>query len=491
MSKVLEKIFETAEKFPQKTALIGTKKVDQNFNSEEFSYQDLVSKIKITSASLQNIGYNKIALIADNSPSWIIFDLACLDAKITFIPLPQFFTDEQVNNALELENIEAVFVDDESIAKRFSQKILQKFSFDVAGTGFFCCKISGKKNPKSDIAKITFTSGSTGNPKGIAFSSKQIDATSFALYERIGEKNFGKNLSIFPLSILLENIAGVYLQLLAQGIAIIPSLAVVGIANSSGINVEDLTKAITSYNPISFITSPELAKLLIFLVKSQKISPKNFRFIAVGGAKVATGLLDEAHKIGIPLYQGYGLSECCSVVALNSQSANKNGAVGKILPHLQVKISTEGEILVKGNSLAENIILESDGYYKTGDLGYFDDEGFLFISGRKKNIFITSMMRNVNPEWVESEILKSPLISQVAVFGEAMPYNSAVITPANSSILAEVIKSEIDKCNNHLPDYAQVKNIIIAKEPFSVKNKMLTVTGRIRREEIWKNYGHL
>lgn len=98
------------------------------------------------------------------------------------------------------------------------------------------------------------------------------------------------------------------------------------------------------------------------------------------------------------------------------------------------------------------------------------------------------MMRNVNPEWVESEILKSLLISQVAVFGEAMPYNSAVIVSASSSFPIELIKSELDKANQHLPDYAQVKKIIIANEPFSVKNKMLTTTGRIRREEIWKNY---
>lgn len=387
MPKVLKQIFKIAEEFPQKIALIGTKKIEQNFIDEEISYQNLVSRIKAVSASLQKLNYNKIALIADNSPNWIIFDLACLHAKITLIPLPQFFTEEQINNALNLENIEAVFVDDELLAEKFSQKILQKYLFEALEIELFYYKVSDKKSQKSDIAKITFTSGSTGNPKGIALSSKQIDATTFALFERIGENNFAKNLSIFPLSILLENIAGVYLQLIAGGVAIIPSLAIVGITNSSGINIESLAKAINNYNPSSFVTSPELAKLLIFLVKSQKISAENFRFIAVGGAKISANLLDEAHKINIPLYQGYGLSECCSVVALNSQLENKNGAVGKILSHLQVKISTDGEILVKGKSLAENISVDNERYYATGDIGYFDDEGFLFISGRKKKYF--------------------------------------------------------------------------------------------------------
>lgn len=487
MSRILEKIFKIAEQSPQKIALFGEGKNGQNLSStEEISYQDLANRIKTVSDSLQNLNHNKIALIADNSPSWIIFDLACLYSRITLIPLPQFFTEEQINNALNLEGVEALFTDDQSIATKIPK--LQEGHFTAAGIGFFYYKISSNRSAKSDIAKITFTSGSTGNPKGIALLTKQIDTTTFTLFERIGEENFSKNLSVFPLAILLENIAGAYLQLISQSIAVIPSLAKVGITNSSGINVEAFSRAIMSYNPTSLITSPELAKILIFLAKAEKISAKNFRFIAVGGARIAAGLVDEAHKLGIPLYQGYGLSESCSVVSLNSKRSNKNGSVGKILPHLQVKISDEGEILVKGISLAENLSVDSEEYYKTGDLGYFDEEGFLFISGRKKNIFITSMMRNVSPEWVESEILKSPLISQAAVFGESMLHGTAIVIATDPRAPIEVIKLEIDKANQNLPDYAQVKNFILASEPFSVKNQMLTGTGRIRREEVWKSY---
>jgi long-chain acyl-CoA synthetase len=476
-SKILAQIALNAKNFPQKIALIG--------DFDEVSYSNLQRKISDLAAQLKQLPSQKIALIADNSLNWVIFDLACIEAGLTLIPLPHFFTKLQISEIIESEKISAVFCDNLSLV----QQLLPNDFVDSEKSylNFLLLQKPCDEEKKSQICKITFTSGSTSNPKPVALTTENIDAVVFSLLAEIGAKNIEKNLVILPLSILLENLAGVYLPLVIGGCAVVKSLKFIGISNSSSLDISAFCNAISTTNPTSFILSPELAKLLINLVLAQKISAQNFKFIAVGGAKVASDLLVQAHQLKIPLFEGYGLSEATSVVALNSYKNSKNGSVGKVLSHLEVKIS-DGEILVKGDSLAQNIALDDEGFYATGDLGYLDEEGFLFISGRKKNIFITSMMRNVNPEWVESEILKSFLIAQVAVFGEAMPYNSAVVVVANAQISFEQIKIEFEKINRGLPDYAQVRNIILATEPFSQKNNMLTGNGRIKRQNIWEKY---
>lgn len=487
MSKIIEKINHTAAQNPHKIALVGEKKIGGKIVEEKITYRDLANKIKGAADELTKLNYHTIALIADNSPAWVIFDLACLLAKITLIPLPHFFTKSQIANALKLENVAAVFCDSKTDILP-ADYVLKNHDLSEINFAIFENALTKNAPAKHSAAKITFTSGSTGNPKGIALGVDEIEAVLFSLLQRIGEKNIRKNLSILPLSILLENLAGVYLPLVTQTISVVPNLELVGIKNSSGIDIENFVHALKRHDPSTFITSPELAKLLIFLTLSKKVSAKNFSFIAVGGAKVAKDLLDEAEAVGIPLYQGYGLSECCSVVALNSKAQNKNGSVGKILPHVDVKIAVDGEILVKGKSLAQNIALNKDGYYATGDMGYFDEDGFLFINGRKKNIFITSMMRNVNPEWVESEFLKSPLIAQIAVFGEGMAHNAAVVIAANPKISKTEIEKEIARINGGLPDYAQVQQIILSREPFTNANGMLTGNGRPKRSEIWQRF---
>lgn len=349
-------------------------------------------------------------------------------------------------------------------------------------------KSSKKFNDKT--VKITFTSGSTGNPKGVCLSQNQIENVVFSLAEKLREVDLESNLSLLPLSVLLENIAGVYCSLALGSKAIIPSLAELGFYGSSSLDVTKFAEKLNRLKPQSLILVPQLAKLLMALVEQRKIRDFDFKFIAVGGAKIAPDLLKQAEFLGLPLYQGYGLSEFSSVVALSKKDQNKLNSVGKILPHIEVKISAENEILLKGNSAlgysdGKALDLDVEGFYRSGDIGHVDDDGFLYIDGRKKNIFITSFGRNVNPEWVESELSKSPLIFQVCVFGEALPHNVAIITTASN---LEMIESEVAKINDNLPDYAKIGKIILSQEPFSVKNNMLTGNGRIRRDEIFKFY---
>jgi long-subunit acyl-CoA synthetase (AMP-forming) len=123
----------------------------------------------------------------------------------------------------------------------------------------------------------------------------------------------------------------------------------------------------------------------------------------------------------------------------------------------------------------------------TGDIGYIDADGYLVISGRKKNIFITSFGRNVSPEWVERELTISPGIAQAALFGEAKPWNTAIIVPGKNST-TEQIEASIQSINHGLPDYARITQWLPADEPFTLNNQQLTANGRNRRDVIWQHY---
>jgi long-subunit acyl-CoA synthetase (AMP-forming) len=212
--------------------------------------------------------------------------------------------------------------------------------------------------------------------------------------------------------------------------------------------------------------------------------------VAVGGGRVSPALLERADRLGLPVYEGYGLTECASVVALNTPAARRIGSVGRPLPHAEVTIDARGEIHVAGTAISGYVGGENvPQRFATGDLGYFDTEGFLHVSGRRKNMFITSFGRNVSPEWVEAELCEEPAIAQAAVFGEARPWNVAVIV-ATPTMQPEQLRSAIRAANQRLPDYARVGDWIVAGSPFTHGNGELTANGRNRRAAIWIRYRH-
>jgi long-subunit acyl-CoA synthetase (AMP-forming) len=161
-----------------------------------------------------------------------------------------------------------------------------------------------------------------------------------------------------------------------------------------------------------------------------------------------------------------------------------------LLPHLKLQV-VDGEIHIIGNSFL-GYLNEPDSWYAdsvaTGDLGYIDDKGFIQLHGRRKNLLISSFGRNINPEWVESEILAHPLIQQCIVVGDAKPYCSALIYADPARINYHEIQQWLDQANRTLPDYAQVQTWLRLNAPMSQANKLLTENGRPRREAIAAHY---
>jgi len=238
------------------------------------------------------------------------------------------------------------------------------------------------------------------------------------------------------------------------------------------------------------ILLPELLMALVGAIQQGWQPPKSLQFIAVGGSKVSPSLLQQAQNLGLPVYEGYGLSECGSVVSMNTPNENKSSTIGKVLKRVTVDIE-DNEIVVSGNTFL-GYIDDPVGWYKqkvyTGDLGFFDDQGYLHINGRKKNVLISSYGRNINPEWIESELLANGLLQQCVVFGDAKPYCLALVWPRQSDTSNGQIQSFLDQVNQMLPDYAQIHSWSRLPEPLSIEKGLMTSNGRPVRDNIYQHY---
>jgi long-subunit acyl-CoA synthetase (AMP-forming) len=239
------------------------------------------------------------------------------------------------------------------------------------------------------------------------------------------------------------------------------------------------------------ILLPQMLLALTAAIEAGASPPASLRFAAVGGGKVAPTLIARARAVGLPAYEGYGLSECASVVALNVPAADRPGSVGRALPHTRVRIATDGEVMVGPRAFLGYLgdAPRDNEWLQTGDVGRLDDDGFLTIEGRRKHQLITSFGRNVAPEWPEAELTNSPSIAQAAVFGEGRPQLSAVIVARSPAVNDAALDAAVRAANQTLPDYARIAHWIRAAAPFAAGDGLATPNGRIRRDAVWQRYG--
>lgn len=433
-----------------------------------------------------------MALAVENHPAWIVLDLAAMACNRPLVPLPFFFSPAQWQHAMQNAGVSILVTDQPQLFEPLlAGNILNSSQFEVAGktlTQFVLRHFDQVQLPEH-TAKITYTSGTTGNPKGVCLSNENMLNVASAIAAATEVSSADTHLSVLPLATLLENVAGVYATLLAGASCYLLPNQEIGLSGATGLDINKLLATLKQTQATTAIFTPELLHALVAFIEGGAEPSQYLRFLAVGGASVSPVLLERAKKIRIPVYEGYGLSECASVVAVNVPSATKIGTVGKPLPHIQISFSHEQEIIVNGNAYLGYVgqTNAQQNVVHTGDIGALDEDGYLVITGRKKNIFITSFGRNVSPEWVERELKISPYIAQAALFGEAKPWNVAVIVPRQGAS-AQQIEEAINSINAKLPDYARIGRWIDADAPFSTSNQQLTSNGRNRRDVILQHY---
>jgi long-subunit acyl-CoA synthetase (AMP-forming) len=449
----------------------------------------LRTRIEAAAERLCALGAECVALYADNGIDWIVTDLACRQADVRIVPLPLFFSAAQIGHALR-NSVADVLIADRPVDRSAGLALCAAAAEPWLETMRLQRLNAGEMVRVPDgTQKITFTSGTTGTPKGVCLDALQQSTVAESLTAASGLDG-PRHLCILPLSTLLENIAGVYAPLLAGGTVISPPLAAVGLQGSSGLDLDRLLGSISRERPDSLILVPEILRALTVAAEHGWRPPSSLRFVAVGGGKVAPRLIERARDAGLPVYEGYGLSECASVVCLNVPGSDRPGTVGRPLPHVAVTVEN-GEIVVGGNTFLGYVDEPSSWRsprVRTGDLGTLDADGYLTIDGRAKNQLITSFGRNIAPEWVESELLAGPLLQQAVVFGEARPFCTALVMPVDPATSDSVINKWLREVNLRLPDYARILEWARLPRPLDPANGLLTDNGRPKRPAIEAHY---
>lgn len=565
MTPIYNAIFEHAKHSPARIA-ITTVVADETI---DLTYAQLHSTVDDLQQALNQWQGKRVALYAYNAIDWIALDLALGHIGAVVVPIPLFFSTSQISHLLKDSQIEYLYIgadlalpvmtnlDSADPIKTSAMSAMNTLTPEtlVHITGQFYCLIRNdsidattpknstfsRVNPTaSEFCKVTYTSGSTGMPKGVCLSQDTLMRIVTSLSEALSDTltdnstnnddNFYSNnsithfshLSVLPFATLLENVAGVYVSLYMGRTVVTGQVDQFGLLSNQAFEAKRLLSVVKSYEVASVILLPQMLKAICEALNLNEVTPSNanistspalpsLKFMAVGGGKVSPTLLQEAQALSLPVYEGYGLSECGSVVSLNTPKANRAGSVGKPMPHASVSIAASGEVMVKGNamqgylnhnnsndnSVSDNSISDN-AVIDTGDIGHLDEDGYLYITGRRKNVLISSFGRNISPEWVESQLLTQSIIYQAAVLGDGAPSLSAVIVAnpnwlltdsSSSSYLHKAIEQAIAIVNETLPDYARVNDWQLATMPFSTDNGLLTDNGKLRRPQILEAYG--
>ena len=246
------------------------------------------------------------------------------------------------------------------------------------------------------------------------------------------------------------------------------------------------------------------------------------RFFVSGGAPLSADVARFFHAIDTPILEGYGLTETCAALTLNPYGRTKIGTVGKPLPGLEIKIASDGEILGRGPTIMKGYwnkpeataeVIDSDGWFHTGDIGEIDEDGYLKITDRKKDIIVLANGKNVAPQPIENRLKAADLVSEVILLGDRSGTVSALIVPnyeklarwakkeniaftdakelANSAMAKKEIKSEIDALSKDLADFEKIRKIALLDHPLSIENGELTPTLKVRRKIVREKYGSL
>ena len=377
---------------------------------------------------------------------YVVADLALTLSAKRQVPLPFFFSNAQNAHVLMDAKITAVITSNPEIFSVLPHLTL----IDPVMQSNEHCVL---RSYPGGAQRVIYTSGSSGNPKGVVLGDRQLDASISALSRVIAADMSDTHLSILPLAQLLEQICGIFLPIIAGAKTVFRFEATKSLF---GAPIEPLVDAFEGVRPTTSLLAPAILGRWVDALKDQK-APDSLRFVAVGGASSSPSLIHTALEIGIPVHEGYGLSECCAVVAMNRPGDNQPGSVGQVLDGLDVSIE-QGEIVVSGPTVMQGYLngVAAPDVWHTGDLGHFDGDR-LVIEGRKDALLVTGAGRNISPEWVEQRVNADPRIASSALGLRQTDGALVLIVVA----IAPVSPHDVERCLADLPIYARPTALII------------------------------
>ena len=506
---------------------------------------------RITSGLLKNgfLPGSHAALLAPSSPEWVMAYLGILKAGGVVIPIDRELKGIELRHILGHCEAEVVFSDDNHLSTILGMseelpalRLIVMLDSPVGQADNYLshsanqCRIlfldallHETECPKvfrrsCDTALILYTSGTTGRSKGAMLSHANIvsNIRSTVAHLKVDEKVH--TLSFLPINHVFEQVCGILLPLslggkisfceslkkLGENLSEVKPTFLVGVPAVYRMILDRMTKKIKGSMVSRLLFSFPLTRLLITVQIRTRLGSGTI-FVS-GGAALDPEVAKQLTRLGVTIYQGYGITETSPVISAESRDGVRPGTVGRVLTGVEVKIENPdremvGEILVKGSNVMQGYFKDPqstaevmvDGWYRTGDLGSLDQDGFLKVCGRVKNLIVTPNGRNVYPEEVENEILKSPYISEAVVFahkkGMVEEEIHAIIYPnweglgeyagkigkdgLSSVDVKTLLRSELFSACERLAPYKRVKEFIVSEEEFPK-----TSTRKIKRFEV-------
>lgn len=422
-----------------------------------------------------------VGLFARGSVDWAIAYLALLNSGRTVVPLPVFFSDDQLSHVVKDSGIGHILASDDLAARARS--------FGTGVSSVDPAQQGAASERHADLAVgaswacVIYTSGSTGRPKGVRLGPAQLAHSAKALATAISATAEDAYLSVLPAALLLEQVSAIHVALTVGASVTFAGEPVDGAA---------LDAAARAVDPTVTVLVPQLLAAWVAVRAARPPqTASRLRVVATGGAQIPEALAARAWDAGIPVYEGYGLSECCSVVALNRPGTRRPGSVGRVLDGIDVQIE-DGEIVVSGPTVMEGYLGQSaaNGTWRTGDLGRFDEDGNLVVLGRRDSMIVTGAGRNVVPEWIEAMLLADPRIALAVLCPGSDALPSVLVVPhapyaaAFSSMSPAGLADWAIRLTVSAPAYARPERVLVLSPADPVLRDLVTGNGRPRRKQI-------
>jgi long-chain acyl-CoA synthetase len=515
-------------------------------------YQDVCweryrADVESCAASLIEAGIqigDRVGLLSENRIEWLIADMAILTAGALNVSPHAPLTARQVHFQLEETETRWLFVSNlEQLEKiRQIRKELPRLEgivvFDTIAAGQDARAWSEfihhgrqiaekwrseliereKKIGPDDLATIMYTSGTTGNPKGVMLTHGNLLSNAIAVKEAFDVPDHTFMLSWLPYSHIYARTVDHYESLVAGAPMGLAESADTLIQNLEELQPTQMTAVPRFYEKLlSAVASPDREKTARNL---KRIFGSRIEVLSSGGAPLPFPVAEAYHAAGLLLLQGYGLTESSPVISFNRKNDYKIATVGRPIPGVEVKIAPDGEVLTRGplvmkgywknpSATAEAI---RDGWLYTGDLGQIDADGFLSITGRKKELLVLSNGKKVVPSFIEGLLIADECIDQAAICGEGRSFLTALIVPhwdnirralhqeksssdhesesalAHNPAVLSFLERRIDAALRDVANWERVKRFVLLAKPFSVSNDELTVSLKLRRNIVLEHH---
>ena len=535
------------------------------------STSDFKNKVICLSLALKDMGIQKgdtVGIFANSTPFWLIFDFAILQVGAISVPIFANISTTNLNFEIKDSAMKFMFIDSQErlkdiekenshltfITHNFCIKEPNFYNFDeILVIGKQICDATGftsfEANP-NDIFSIIYTSGNTGTPKGVMLSHKNIVSQLHDINKLIDLPKGEVSLSLLPLAHIFERTVMSYY--LSRGISIYFVDDVLNVANLMKIVkptimtvVPRLLEKIFNKIKAQILEKPFFSRVIASLAFSyalkenldkssllfkiyDKLVYSKFREIfgsrvdklVSGGAPLSKDIAQFFVNIGVPVYQGYGMTEFSPVISTNYPNANKVGSCGKVIPSAQIKINENNELLVRGDSLMLGYLnqeeltkntIDSDGWLHTGDVAYLDEDGYLFIKSRIKDIFKTSTGEYVNAIEIEQKLSKNRYIEFAVVISQNRKYTTALLFVDkekyenakklnrnltieeyyNKDDILKNISNHINGINSGLNKWEKIVKFKILTNDISIETGELTPSMKISRSKIEEKYANI